>query len=433
MKVKFPRDTKLRKELFTPESFKHPAKLDVSLCLWLTERYTKPGDTILDPMAGTGTQMVACTMGRNVILAELEQKFVDMAEANWEKVKTRPRIGSPMGECKILKGDSRKLKDVLADVVITSPPYAESVQSSRHSDSGPEQRKDRLVKAGYNPDDYQLGVGRNCQVVWEYGKGKENIGNLKYGDVDAIVTSPPYAEAHEKKIGGVTDKNRGDLIGYSWVKSDDPDNVSSLKYGEVADAIITSPSYEGLDPSQSHMTSNKRGDPADPNYRPSWKGKLDRGYARTKRPYHSIDAVVTSPPYEEALGQKHHSPRADELARDKANPTTYTLSGDGKNIGNLRGQTYLQAMATIYAQCLKILKPGGLMILITKNFIRKRKVVRLDLDTIKLCESVGFRLLERHERKLPSQSFWRVLYHQKNPTVPMIEHEDVLVFRKGCE
>ena len=70
------------------------------------------------------------------------------------------------------------------------------------------------------------------------------------------------------------------------------------------------------------------------------------------------------------------------------------------------------------------------MILVTKNFIRDKRIIRLDEDTIKLCEKAGFSFVERHHRKLPAQSFWRVIYYQKYPYVERIEHEDILVFGK---
>jgi DNA modification methylase len=87
-------------------------------------------------------------------------------------------------------------------------------------------------------------------------------------------------------------------------------------------------------------------------------------------------------------------------------------------------------MLQVYQQCYRVLKPQGLMILVTKNFIRNKKVIRLDLDTIKLCEQAGFTFVHRRHHKLPSQSFWRIIYYQKYPDVPVIDKEDILVFRK---
>ena len=70
------------------------------------------------------------------------------------------------------------------------------------------------------------------------------------------------------------------------------------------------------------------------------------------------------------------------------------------------------------------------MCLVVKPFIRNRKVVHLEEDTIKLCEACGFALKERHYRKLLSQSFWRTLYARKYPMAPRLNREDILVFRK---
>lgn len=90
--------------------------------------------------------------------------------------------------------------------------------------------------------------------------------------------------------------------------------------------------------------------------------------------------------------------------------------------------TYLEAMLQIYHECFKVLKPNGYMILITKNFIRNKHVVRLDLDTIKLCEKAGFILEDRWYRKMQSYSFWVTLYYKKYGL--RVEYEDILVFRK---
>lgn len=369
MEVKFKRDTSFRKQFFTPESFSHPAKMDSHLLLWIVEHYTAPGETILDPMAGMGTTMLACTLGRNVVLVELEEKFCNMCKSNWEKVSAMPQLGYDMGQCNIIQGDARQLEELLVDKCIFSPPYAENI----------DKRKDQTQ---FQKSD----------------KGWRGLTARKYG---------------YKEVGS----------------GDEPNNIGNLPYGQI-DKIVTSPPYEGSDVSQTHMTSDKRGDPGDPNYRPSWKRKLAEGYAESKRPYHEVDSIITSPPYDEGTG--HGRGRSTELQETKGlhlhGAGSYSETKD--NIGELKGNSYLEAMLQVYRQCHKVLKPQGLMILVAKNFIRDKQVVRLDKDTIKLCEQAGFSFLERHYRKLPSQSFWRIIYHQKYPKVEKIEHEDVLVFRK---
>jgi len=66
----------------------------------------------------------------------------------------------------------------------------------------------------------------------------------------------------------------------------------------------------------------------------------------------------------------------------------------------------LEAMIQVYRECWKVLKQSGKLILVTKNFIRDKQVVRLDL------------------------SFWRILYKKRFPHVPEIEYEDIMIFNK---
>lgn len=60
----FPVDRGLRRRLFAPEVFSHPAKLHLGLLQKLIDLYTYPGETLLDPMAGTGSLMIAATQQR---------------------------------------------------------------------------------------------------------------------------------------------------------------------------------------------------------------------------------------------------------------------------------------------------------------------------------------------------------------------------------
>ena len=268
--IVFSSDTKHRKQWFTGLSFSHPGKMMLPLQLYLIDRYTQPRDIILDPMAGSGTLLVACSLGRHVICVELEQKFVDMQKGNWEKIQQRgPQMGYQMGTATILQGDARNLAGILADkidAVVTSPPYEGSI--SGIDEEAREREKDWLRRQGKNPDTH------SCIV----------------------------------------------------------------------------------------------------------------------------------------------------------NPSQY--SAEGNNIGNLKSQSYLEAMLQVYQQCYEVLRPQGLMILVTKDFIRNKQRVFLSIDTIKLCEQAGFVLEDWHERKLTQQSFWRVIYRQKFPDAPVIDYEDVLVFKK---
>lgn len=427
MELVFHSDTRQRKWRFMGNSFAHPAKMVLPLQLWLIEHYTNPGDWILDPMAGSGTLLVACSLSRNVILCELEEKFVQMQKDNWQRVQeVGCELGHTMGNAVILQGDARNLEGVMADCVMFSPPYADQDSFSRRQGKGFQYTGHHRTSEGH------------CVLKPKItGETEGQIGNLKYGNLaDVIISSPPYTNRMDggmKDAPGMLYTNEAKD---SWYTTRDQQNIGNLPYG-------------------------------------------------------SVDAVITSPPYEEAMGEKHHSPRADKLAKEKANPVTYTdkpdciitsppyegslstqddvdkrklrlekqgldsgtghftgqirrmtggenvgagsqgYSDTSSNIGNLKGESYLSAMLQVYQQCHVVLKDGGLMCLVTKNFIRDKKIVNLDTDTVRLCEQAGFEFIERHYRKLTQQSFWRTIYKQKYPDAPEIDHEDILVFRKA--
>jgi hypothetical protein len=87
-------------------------------------------------------------------------------------------------------------------------------------------------------------------------------------------------------------------------------------------------------------------------------------------------------------------------------------------------------MLRVYAECYKTLKPGGLIIVIVKPFIRNKKVVDLPWHTWLLLRRCGFRLVEVLKFRLPTASFWRILYFKKHPNVERISHEYVVVAEK---
>lgn len=100
----------------------HPAKYPESLVQMHLERFTKVGDTIFDPMSGTGsTQVAALQMGRNAFGTELSEFFAEIAQGRVAEQLTDKNIKG-----KIWNKDARRLnkKDIASiDYIITSPPY----------------------------------------------------------------------------------------------------------------------------------------------------------------------------------------------------------------------------------------------------------------------------------------------------------------------
>lgn len=63
-----------------PEKRYHPTQKPLALMLWVIENYTKPGDTILDPFAGSGTTAIACIqLGRNFLGCDSNPAYVEIA------------------------------------------------------------------------------------------------------------------------------------------------------------------------------------------------------------------------------------------------------------------------------------------------------------------------------------------------------------------
>lgn len=66
---------------FNTRKGKHPTQKPVDLYAWLIERYSKEGDTILDPTAGSfASVFTAEKMGRKAIGIEMDETFFKKAE-----------------------------------------------------------------------------------------------------------------------------------------------------------------------------------------------------------------------------------------------------------------------------------------------------------------------------------------------------------------
>jgi DNA modification methylase len=97
----------------------HPAKFPETLAAEFIGFFTKVGETVLDPMMGTGSTLVAALeTGRHAIGVELMPKYARIAEERLGAV------GSP--DYRVICDDARNLPahDIgPVDYILTSPPY----------------------------------------------------------------------------------------------------------------------------------------------------------------------------------------------------------------------------------------------------------------------------------------------------------------------
>lgn len=167
------------------------------------------------------------------------------------------------------------------------------------------------------------------------------------------------------------------------------------------------------------------------------------------------DALVSSPPFEgTGVGGSNNLANLNRQVVSKNRPTSVSQEqgrslsygdSDGQ-LGQQAGDTFWSAARDIVAESYAILKPGGVAVWVTKMFVRKGQIVDFPGDWRKLCEHVGFELIQevhaslvceetrshlfdgerttRRERK----SFFRRLAEKKGS--PRIDFETVLFMRK---
>jgi site-specific DNA-methyltransferase (adenine-specific) len=75
------------------QSNTHPTVKPLALMRWLVRLVAYPGDTVLDPFAGSGTTGVACAMeGREFIGIEREAEYIEIARRRIEAASAQERL-----------------------------------------------------------------------------------------------------------------------------------------------------------------------------------------------------------------------------------------------------------------------------------------------------------------------------------------------------
>jgi len=137
-------------------------------------RYTKKGDWVLDPFAGSGTTLIECRrLGRNGIGIELSPAVAKLAKENLRQQKNTYKI-----KTKVITGDSTSI-DLRAELkkekvssfqfLLVHPPYWDIIKfSKRKNDLSNAKSVDDFLKMFGNVADKTyplLDKGRYCAVV----------------------------------------------------------------------------------------------------------------------------------------------------------------------------------------------------------------------------------------------------------------------------
>lgn len=161
--ILFPRDVQDRKSLFFPEEvMKHPAKMNFHLQQSIIEYVAKEGDTLLDPMAGTGTLMIAALQGMRIILIDIEEGYHKL------QVEARNNLAREVPGADrlviLINADCRFTLPLPCNHIIFSPPYAGTMDIRRVR-----------TKREDAPDDWLV---QQDERMSAYSKSPRNVGRL---------------------------------------------------------------------------------------------------------------------------------------------------------------------------------------------------------------------------------------------------------------
>jgi DNA modification methylase len=138
----------------------HPAKYPETMAQEFIEFFTKAGEAVLDPMAGTGSTLVAALRaGRNSCGIELNPKYAEIAKQIIEQ--ERALLGEKVEglQSEVLNMDAanaQELAPLTFDYVLTSPPYWDMLHA-KGADNQKKRRDDDGLDVVYSEDPNDLG------------------------------------------------------------------------------------------------------------------------------------------------------------------------------------------------------------------------------------------------------------------------------------
>ncbi len=110
---------------------RHPAKFPETLVMEFVTFFTKPNQVVFDPMAGTGSTLVAALRtGRRGYGIELNPAYADIARQVIAEEKHGLESATDCIACELITGDAARAAEIVStydipmvDYLLTSPPY----------------------------------------------------------------------------------------------------------------------------------------------------------------------------------------------------------------------------------------------------------------------------------------------------------------------
>ena len=137
---------------------RHPAKFPETMAQEFIEFFSKRGETILDPMAGTGSSLIAALRcGRNSYGIELNPTYAQIAKDVIQEEKLALGVDSLTAE--VIEGDASKACEYgipMVDYVLTSPPYWDMLHA-KGAENQKKRRESSKLDVVYSDDPNDLG------------------------------------------------------------------------------------------------------------------------------------------------------------------------------------------------------------------------------------------------------------------------------------
>lgn len=186
---------------------RHPGKFPETMVMEFIEFFTKKGATVLDPMAGTGSTLVAALRsGRHSYGIELNGYYAEIARQVVAEEKTELGEAGEELAAEVIEGDAREIAAMdlpQVDYVITSPPYWDMLRM-RGSETQKLRREAEELDTSYSEDDNDVGN------IDDYGEFLETLVDV-YGGMSGFIKDKGYITIIVKNV-----KKGGRLYPLAW-------------------------------------------------------------------------------------------------------------------------------------------------------------------------------------------------------------------------
>jgi len=185
----------------------HPAKFPETMAQEFIEFFTKPGETVLDPMAGTGSTLIAALRaGRNSYGIELNPKYAGIAKQIIEE--ERNTLGDSISDLQsqIINADASLAANYqlpITDYVFTSPPYWDMLHA-KGADNQKKRRESKELDVVYSEDPNDLGN------IHEYEEFLSKLVNI-YKGLKSLLREKAYLTIIVKNV-----KKGGKIYPLAW-------------------------------------------------------------------------------------------------------------------------------------------------------------------------------------------------------------------------